>query len=105
MAHYQILRWREIPVQVKLRGAGRGERLSRGLPERFQQAIDRAAMHAGMSGSDDYLAELVTGEWIEREGGLEAVALEVVQELERDYPQARLEALVREGGRAVTTET
>ena len=50
-----ILYWRDIPAQVI---AGRGRRAEKHvLPDRFAEAIDRAAMRGGLAGSDDYLAQ------------------------------------------------
>lgn len=47
--------WRDIPAQVIAR-KGR-ESAKAMLSNRFQKAIDRAAMRAGRGGSDAYLAE------------------------------------------------
>jgi hypothetical protein len=52
MATVQILYWYDIPVQVKA-VAGR-ERRSVSLSDRFQEAVDRAAMIVGVIDSDDY---------------------------------------------------
>lgn len=53
--HLTVIRWREIPAQVT---AKRGrETAKRELSARFQVAIDRAAMYAGLFGTDEYLAE------------------------------------------------
>ena len=52
---YQIIYWRDVPAQLKVRAAG-ARRLSRELSDRFQKAIDEAAMRAGLTGTDDYLA-------------------------------------------------
>ena len=47
--------WRDIPSGVT---AGRGRTAVRvNLPDRFQQAIDRAAARAGLVAEDAYLAE------------------------------------------------
>ena len=55
MADVTLVLWRDIPAQV-LQGKGRGAvRIT--LDERFEQAINRAAMKAGLSGTDDYLGE------------------------------------------------
>src|SRR3990170_1386325 len=54
MPRVQVVYWRQIPAQVKARQGN--ERASRPLSERFQQAIDEAAMRAGLSGTDAYLA-------------------------------------------------
>ena len=45
MVEYQILYWHDIPVQVRAR-EGR-KRLNKPLSERFQVAIDHAAMEIG----------------------------------------------------------
>lgn len=89
--------WRDIPAQVKAR-LGR-ERASAALSPRFQEAIDAAAMRAGLSGTDDYLAEWRTSSWEERSGMPEEAAAGRAAELEAQYPEARLRALVDNGGR------
>ena len=55
MAELTVISWRDIPAQVVAR-SGR-VRASVELPGRFQIAIDRAAMNAGLFGSDAYLEE------------------------------------------------
>ena len=55
MAELTVISWRDIPAQVVAR-SGR-TRASIELPDRFQIAIDRAAMNAGLFGSDAYLEE------------------------------------------------
>jgi hypothetical protein len=55
MAQVTVVYWRDIPAQVV---AGRGRRPARvQLSERFEQAIDRAAMRSGAAGTDAYLSE------------------------------------------------
>jgi len=71
----RIVSWRDIPAQVKV-GAGR-TRISRPLGERFQHAIDEAAMRAGKSGSDEYLTEWRTSDPETREGEPDSVAAEL----------------------------
>ena len=95
---FQVVYWRDIPAQVKTR-SGR-ERGGAALPERFQAAIDAAAMKAGLTGTDDYLNEWRTSAAEEREGELSAVAQAVAAELEALYPDERLKALAANGGRA-----
>lgn len=95
-ADVQVVSWRDIPAQVKVR-AGR-TRISRQLAERFQHAIDEAAMRAGKSGSDEYLTEWRTSTPQTREGEPESVADEFVAEIEAAYPEARLQALVAQRG-------
>ena len=64
MATYQILYWHDIPVQVRAKDAG--GRAGAELPARFQEAIDQAAMAAGLIGSDDYTEAFRWGEQQER---------------------------------------
>ena len=74
-----IVRWRDIPAQVV---AKRGrESAKRELSPRFQVAIDRAAMYAGLFGTDEYLSEWTRdsrpcGEDLEAEAKNEAARLE-----------------------------
>ncbi len=95
-AELSIIRWRDIPAQVIAR---RGRETARRLmPEEFQQAIDAAAMVAGLTGSDEYAAAFVT----ERRpcgDDLEAEAAAEVERLEAAFPRERLLALARAGGR------
>lgn len=97
MAAFQIVYWREIPAQVKVR-EGR-ERAARQLSDRFQEAIDAAAMRAGLVGTDDYLAEWRTSEAEERAGPAETVAVAVAADLEAAYPDERLRRLIAGQGR------
>jgi hypothetical protein len=102
MSLIQIVYWRDIPAQIKVR-EGR-TRFSRPLPTRFQEAIDSAAMRAGAIGTDEYLAEWRTSEAVERAGPPETVADEVVPELEAAYPDERLKVLVENAGKEVDRE-
>ena len=94
---YQVIFWRDIPAQVKVRAAGR--RMARNLTQRFEQAIDQAAMNAGVTGTDAYLAEWRTSSWSQRDGEPELVADAVVSEIESNYPPERLSGLIETGGR------
>jgi hypothetical protein len=94
---YQIVFWRDIPAQVKIRD-GR-KRHGRPLSDRFEKAIDQAAMYAGLTNSDDYLGEWRTDAWQEREGDPEAIAEELAIQLEEAYPPQRLRQMARNGGR------
>jgi cvfA/B/C family virulence factor len=93
---YQIIYWRDIPAQIKVRSGA--ARASRSLSDRFQQAIDEAAMREGLIGTDGYLAMWRTSQWIDREGEAEEVAAALILELEAAYPQDRLTNLIAGGG-------
>ena len=94
---YQIISWRDIPAQVKVR-TGR-QRSSKPLSERFISAIDEAAMRAGKTGSDEYIAEWRNGDWQEQEGDLEEIAATLVADLEAAYSNERLQKLIEQKGR------
>jgi len=57
MAQLTVIRWRDIPMQVVARGEG-GRSARALLPDRFQEAVDAAAMVAGLIGSDDYTEQM-----------------------------------------------
>lgn len=84
--------WRDIPAQVIV-GKGRtGAKMP--LPERFEQAIDRAAMKVGAKDDDAYLAgfhRVVVGE---TEGDLKEVASAEAAALDAAYDNARLKTLI-----------
>lgn len=89
------IRWRDIPAQVVAR-RGR-ESAKRELSPRFQVAIDRAAMYAGLFGTDEYLSEWTRdsrpcGEDLEAE-----VAIEVAR-LEAEFTPDLLNELAGNGG-------
>lgn len=92
----EVVYWRDIPAQVRAR-VGR-ERVSHPLSERFQQAIDEAAMRTGKTGTDAYLEEWRASKSIERDGGPEAAAAGLAQEIEEAYPTERLQKLAANGG-------
>lgn len=91
MADLTLVLWRDIPAQV-MQGKGRSaSRVS--LSERFEQSIDRAAMKAGLAGTDDYLAE-----WRRQPvEGDDPAAL--ASRIEAEYDTDRLRALIDNGGR------
>ena len=95
-----VVYWRDIPAQVIARGQRRGRTARRALSERFQEAIDRAAMRAGLSGSDAYLAEWRRGDPLPGAGDPEAEADALAHALENDFTDGRLAGLVASGGRS-----
>ena len=56
MTPVQVLFWQDLPSLVRAT-APDGAKVSRQLPDAFQQAIDRAAMEQGLTGSDAYLEQ------------------------------------------------
>ena len=96
MAELIVVSWRDIPAQVLAKAGRRTARWP--LSDRFQEAIDRAAMRAGLRETDAYLTE-----WRRVAAGscgddLEAEAERAAARLEAEYPQERLRELVANGG-------
>ena len=96
MAKLTVVYWRDIPAQVIVK-AGR-QSAKRQLTERFEKAIDRAAMRAKLRDTDSYLAEWRRSDPVDCGDDLEGVAAAEAERLEADYDEARLAALVASGG-------
>ncbi len=97
MAQRIVVYWRDIPTQVIIRQGRTAEK--RELPERFIQAVDRAAMRAGARDSDAYLADWRRGAPAPCGDDLAAEAEAALAALLAEYDAARLDAMVRGGGR------
>lgn len=98
MASRVIISWRDIPAQVLVREGRTAQK--RELSERFIQAIDRAAMRAGLRESEAYLAEWRRGAALPCGDDLAAEADAAAAELEAAFTDERLAELVRGEGRA-----
>ncbi len=96
MAKLTIVYWRDIPAQVIVK-AGR-QNAKRQLDERFEKAIDRAAMRADLKDTDSYLSEWRRGEPVDCGDDLEAEADAAARRLEEDFHPDRLRDLVSAGG-------
>ena len=96
MARLTILYWRDIPAQVIVK-AGRSN-AKRQLSERFEKAIDRAAMRAQLRDTDSYLSEWRRAEPVDCGDDLEAEAEEEEKRLESEFYEDRLRTLVSAGG-------
>jgi len=92
-----VVYWRDIPSQVIIkRGRNKGKWM---LSERFQEAIDSAAMKSGKAGTDDYVAEWRrTTDAVENAEDIQAQAKAEADQFEADYPDERLAVLVAAGG-------
>ncbi len=96
MAKLTVVYWRDIPAQVIVK-AGR-QAAKRQLSERFEKAIDRAAMRAKLRDTDSYLAEWRRAAPVECGDDLEAEATSAARHLETEFDEERLAALVACGG-------
>jgi len=95
-----IVYWRDIPAQVIVKQGRTAAK--RQLPERFEQAIDMAAMRAGKRDTDAYLAEWRKSDPEPIDGeDLEALATAEAARLEAEYSVEKVRALIDSGGAAV----
>jgi hypothetical protein len=92
-----VIYWRDIPAQVTAKGEAGSARAQ--LPDRFQQAIDAAAMKAGLADMDLYLEE-----WRQEArpcgDDLDAEVAAEVERIEVAFGRDVLLQLTRSGGRA-----
>jgi hypothetical protein len=97
-----VIRWRDIPMQIVVRGPSATARAL--LPERFQEAVDAAAMVAGLIGSDEYTEQMhmerrECGDDADEELETEASRLEV------EWSDDLLRAVIRSGGVLADADT
>jgi hypothetical protein len=98
MANLVITYWRDIPSAISVK-AGRKEE-KRMLADRFQEAIDMAAMRGGASDTDAYLADWRRAEPVAVGDDLAAEADKAKAEIEQAYDKEKLKALIANGGAA-----
>ena len=96
MPEVTIVYWRDIPAQVIVGKGRRGSKVQ--LNERFEQAIDRAAMKCNLKGSDAYLAEWRKAEAYPVEGDPDTVARNEAERIEIEFNQEKLKALIEKEG-------
>jgi len=92
-----IVFWRDIPAQVIV-GKGRRGSSKAALPERFEQAIDRAAMKVGAKDADAYLSEWRKAEPYKADGDPGEIAASEAARIETEYDQDRVKALIENDG-------
>jgi len=97
MAELTVIRWRDIPMQVVAR-ASDGTSARALLSERFQEAVDAAAMVAGLIGSDDYTAQMAMDRREIDDDAAQAEVDSTVAALEAQWSDELLRAVIRTGG-------
>jgi len=98
MADVTIVYWRDMPAQVIV---GKGRRAAKvALPERFEQAIDRAAMKSGAAESDAYLEGFRKAAPYPVDGDDMDVAQAEAARIDAEFDQDRLKALIANDGHA-----
>ena len=101
-ASLTVVYWRDIPAQVvaRTRGGAAGRRPPGALRTLPGKRFDRAAMRAGLAGSDDYLGQWRRGEPIPAGHDPEAEADALARRIETEFTDEVLDTLVAAGGRA-----
>ena len=98
MPDVTIVYWRDIPAQVIVGKGRRGAKVQ--LSERFEQAIDAAAMKLGASDTDAYLAEWRKAAPYSVDGDPGEVAAAEAARLEAEYDAKSVRALIQNEGKA-----
>src|ERR1017187_4949105 len=93
MASLIIISWRDIPAQVIVKRGRESAKVQ--LSQRFQEAVDRAAMRAGKCSSDAYLADWHRSPPGECGDDRDAASAEWAAPLEAQYSDEDLERLIR----------
>ena len=96
MVDVTVVYWRDIPAQVIVGKGRRGAKKQ--LPERFEQAIDAAAMRLGAKDADAYLAEWRKAPSYQVEGDAADVAEAEATRLETEYDRDRVRKLIANNG-------
>lgn len=96
MPNVTVVYWRDIPAQVIV-GKGRSGAKA-ALPERFEQAIDRAAMKAGVTGTDDYLNGFRKAKPYSVDGNQDDAARTEATRIDKEYTPERLKWLIESDG-------
>jgi hypothetical protein len=91
-----VVYWRDIPAQVIAKRGRTSAKVQ--LSQRFQEAIDRAAMRAGKGSSDAYLSDWRRSPPQSCGGDLEGAARAEAARLEGAYTGVELERMVKAGG-------
>jgi hypothetical protein len=98
MAQLIVVYWRDIPAQVIVKKGRDAAKIQ--LTERFEKAIDRAAMKANLRDTDSYLGEWRRATPVEVGDDLQAIADAKAKEIEAEFTDEKLTALVNAGGLA-----
>ena len=96
MASLSLILWRDIPAQVVVRRGRETAKVK--LSDRFQEAIDRAAMRAGKGTSNLYLEEWRRSDATPCSDNIEQEAAAGASRIEAKYTEEDLEKLVRAKG-------
>jgi hypothetical protein len=99
MAQLIVVYWRDIPAQVIVKKGRDAAKVQ--LNERFEKAIDRAAMKANLRDTDSYLGEWRRATPVDvSDENMQATADQKAKDLEAEFDDEKLKTLVDAGGLA-----
>ena len=96
MPDVTIVYWRDMPAQVIVGKGRRGAKAP--LPERFEQAIDRAAMKCGAAETDAYLEGFRKADPYTVEGDQADIAAAEAARINAEYDTEKLKTLIANDG-------
>ena len=96
MASLIVISWRDVPAQVVVKRGRETAKVQ--LSQRFQEAVDRAAMRAGRGSSDAYLEDWRRAPPKPCGDELQAAAQAAADEIETRYTDADLDRIIRAKG-------
>lgn len=95
MAKLITVFWRDIPAQVTAKAGRKTAKIQ--LPDRFQEAIDMAAMRAGKGSTDEYLEDW-RREQRECDNDLQAVVDQEAESINKTFTTEFLQQVVKNKG-------
>jgi chloramphenicol 3-O-phosphotransferase len=98
MSEFQITYWRDLPSLVTARDGDNVAKSS--LAQRFQEAIDEAAMRIGAADADAYMEGWRRSEWESADGTPTEIAERVANDIETTWTDEKLTAFLDELGPA-----
>ena len=97
MAKLTTIYWRDIPAQVTAKAGRKTAKIQ--LSDRFQEAIDMAAMRAGKGSTDEYLEDW-RREAADCSNDLDMEVKKAAAAIEDSFDLQALQAIVKNKGRA-----
>jgi Virulence factor len=97
LAQLSVLYWRDIPSQIVVKQGRKNAKVL--LSERFQVAIDMAAMRDGSHESADYLEGWRKGPAEPVDGDMQVAAEAAAAKIESEFDKDVIKRLVANGGR------
>lgn len=96
MIDITVIKWRDIPAQINAKEGRRREKVL--LAERFQEAIDMAAMKGGAAETDAYLNDWCDEKISSQAPDLATAIATVKSQIESEFTQEVLAAYIQNSG-------